>query len=415
MQIPYKKILIVLGFVVVVVGIGFLIYFLFFKPAVSPPETEEPGVITVGQLPSGTPPTDLTPEEKQAIFQKTSEKITKIPAEAEADQIDQVAQGGLTKTTTLTYDTTPTYKIASAGNLHTYNSDTGNFYKLSHDGTKQLLTNKVYKNVKNLDWSPNDKEAILEFPDGSNILFNFEKDVQVTLPKSWTDFDFNPSGNKIIFKDLDENPEYNWLAVANPDGSGQSYIDHIGNKKHLIINEWSPNNQVVGLFKAEGTGVTTEIQMIGQGDDKFQSFNAKGFGFKPQWSPTGDKILYSAYSVASNMDAYLYVVDTSPGTIGYNHKKINLKTWADKCTFANNSTVYCGVPKDLPEAAGPVPEIADNTPDYVYKIDLDSGQTSFIAELEYNHAMDNLHVSDDGKYLYYTDKQTQSLHYIQLK
>jgi len=415
MQIPYKKILIVLGFVAVVVGLGILIYVLFFKPAISPLPKEEPGVITVGQLPTGAPPeTILTAEEKQAIFQKTAKKITKIPAELE-EKIDAFAQGGLTKTTTLTYDTTPIFKIANTGNLHTYNADTGNFYKISHDGTKKLLTNKVYKNVQNLNWSPNDQEVILEFPDGSNILFNFQKDLQVTLPKSWTEFDFNSSGSKIVFKDLDENPEYNWLAVANPDGSSQSYIDHIGEKKHLIINKWSPNEQMLGFFKAEGTGVTTEIQFIGQGDDKFQALHAKGFGFQPQWSPTGDKILYSAYSSPSNMNAYLYIVDTSPGTIGYNHKKINLKTWADKCTFADNTTVYCGVPQDLPEGAGPVPEIADNIPDYVYKINLNTGQTSFIAELEYNHAMDNLHVSDDGKYLYYTNKQTQSLHYIQLK
>ncbi|MBI5254449.1 hypothetical protein HY932_01565 [Candidatus Falkowbacteria bacterium] len=417
LQISLKKILLIFGFILIVAVIGFLIYYLFFTSAgqitlpTAPTEEE-----ISGQALGGLPAKDLAKlsEKKMAEQFAAEKKITKVAAPTGAKP-DSIAKGGITAVKTLSFDLTPSFRVTKTGGLYSYDANSGAFYKITAAGDKELLTDKIYKNVKNITWANNDNQAVLEFPDGSNILFNFQTGQQTTLPKSWQDFSFSPAGDKIVFKDMDPNPEYSWLAIANPDGSGQKYIDNMGDKANNVLPNWSPNGQVVALFKSSGTGITTKIQMVGQNQENFQAFDAKGLGFKYDWSPAGDKILYGTYNPVENMDPCLYIVNASPTTVGYNHKKINLKTWVNKCTFGDNDTAYCAVPKELPDYAGTTPEIADSIPDYVYKIDLTTGMTSFIAEPEYNYTIDKMTVSPDGEYLYFVDKQTNTLHSIQLK
>ncbi|MFH0814647.1 MAG: hypothetical protein V1902_00945 [Candidatus Falkowbacteria bacterium] len=416
-QIPVKKLLLIFGFIIIVGVIGFFIYYLFFTGAgPTTPSTTLTEEEISGQALGKLPAKDLTKVSTQKAAEQfaAEKKITKVAA-PEGKKPDSIAKGGITAVKTLSFDITPSFRVTKTGGLYSYDASSGAFYKITSTGDKELLTDKIYKNVKNIVWANDDDQAILEFPDGSNILFNFKTGQQTTLPKSWQNFSFSPAGDKIVFKDLDPNPEYSWLAIANPDGSGQKYIDNVGDKAMYVFPEWSPNGQVIALFKSGGTGITTKIQMIGQNQENFQAFDAKGLGFKYDWSPAGDKILYSTYNPVENMDPCLYIVNASPTTVGYNHKKINLKTWVNKCAFGDNDTAYCAVPKELPANAGTTPEIADSIPDYVYKIDLTTGMTSFIAEPEYNYTIDKMTVSPDGDYLYFVDKQTNTLHSIQLK
>ena len=43
----------------------------------------------------------------------------------------------------------------------------------------------------------------LEFPDGANVLYDYVNDKQITLPKTWTDFQFSANESQIAFKDLE--------------------------------------------------------------------------------------------------------------------------------------------------------------------------------------------------------------------
>jgi Tol biopolymer transport system component len=417
-QLPIRKIILVIGFILFVAVIGFFLYYLFFAAPTTtetPLPTEEQTAGGAAQLGILSGKQGATVSGGTALEKAIAEnKITKI-APAGGAKADELAKGGITAVKTISFDSIPSFHVAKNGAIYSYDENTGIFYKVNAAGEKEALNDKVYKNVANTIWSPTDDRAILEFPDGSNILFNLKTGQQTTLPKSWADFSFSPNGDKIVFKDLDANPEYSWLAIASPDGSGQAYIDNIGEKAAQVLPNWSPNGQVVALFKGGGTGITTEIQMVGANKENFQSFDAKGLGFKYQWSPTGDKILYSTYNPVDNMDPYLYIVDAGANTVGYNHKKINLKTWVNKCSFGDNNTAYCAVPKELAPNAGPAPESADSTPDYIYKVDLTTCTTSFIAEPEYNYTVDKITISPDGTFLYFTDKQTNTLHSIKLK
>ncbi len=69
----------------------------------------------------------------------------------------------------------------------------------------------------------------------------------------------------------------------------------------------------------------------------------EGRDFREKWSPTGQKMLYSVYSIRSNFKPELWIVNAEGNNIGTGRKLLNLSTWADKCTFADDRFVYCAV------------------------------------------------------------------------
>lgn len=417
-NLNWKKLSIAIGFVFVVVGTGYAIYFLFFQPAITPtPTMEKP---ELGQLPSpkeGAPFAEIAPKPGVGIKPevKPEKPITKIPAVA-VKKVDEIAKGGITKVATLNYQPTSVLTLNATGeSAITYDAKDGRFYAIDANSDKQQLNDRVYKNVQNISWSPQKEQAIMEFPDGTNVLYNFASDKQITLPKDWTEFSFNKSGNQIAFKDLNANPEYQFLAVANADGSGQKYIEYIGDDVNNFKIDWSPNGQIVAQYKTGKSVNTSKLFFLGQHGENFKAITVNGYGVQTKWAPNGDKLVYNSYSVSSENKPQLYVVDAAGNNIGYNHNSVKLSTWIDKCAFSGESTLYCAVPKKMPEGAGLVPALADNTPDYIYKVDLETGVKSFIAEPEFDYTIDKMQVSEDGSTLYFTDKSTQELHMMKLK
>jgi len=116
-----------------------------------------------------------------------------------------------------------------------------------------------------------------------------------------------------------------------------------------------------------------EILLVGLNGENFKSFVAEGLGFQPQWSPTGKKLLYSVYSNTSDFKPEIWVVNSYGQEIGSGRNNLQINTWADKCTFANDDTLYCAVPKSMPTGAGINPAVAAGSTDTLYKIDLKSG------------------------------------------
>jgi hypothetical protein len=103
-----------------------------------------------------------------------------------------------------------------------------------------------------------------------------------------------------------------------------------------------------------------------------------------------------------------------PELIGTGRNKFEIKTWADKCTFASESTVYCAVPETLETGTGFLPNLADNTPDNFYKIDLQKGTQELIAQPLFPTTVDKMIVSEDAKTLYWLEKNSAQLKEMKL-
>lgn len=417
-KFTWKTILLIIGFIILVAIIGFAIYYLFFRVTITPPAEEiseeqltQLPIPEKGEIVTGEPEISVTPETKEA----PTKIITRAPVSPETP-INEVASGGVTVVTDLDYTvTTSISRDASGQNIITYNPDSGQFSSLTRTGQKQLLTQKTFPNVETITWAKKSQKAILEFPDGSNILYDFENDRQITLPTTWTEFEFNSDENQIAFKDMDINPEKRFLAIASPDGSNQKYVEYLGTAADDVSVLWSPNNQVIATINKGGSSNFTEIQFIGQNNENFKSLEVNGQGVQMQYTPDSQRLIYSAHNSYTDNKPVLYIVDAAGDSIGQNHNNLNLHTWADKCTFADSSTVYCSVPKEMPQGAGWFPELAEEFGDYIYKIDLTTGSTSFLAEPEYEYSIEQMTISEDGTTLYFTDTTTQTVHKIKIK
>lgn len=400
-----KKILAALGLLVVAGGAGFGLYRIFFY---RPPERPAPSP-RVGEL--------VAP----GAFPTAGEAVPRAAVTAggrELPTASSVARGGPTFTSAVDARTLTAAALSTDGrSLAAYDSQDGKFYRITPEGTRELLSQKVFFNVQDVEWAPNRERAILEYPDGANIYYDFETDTQVTLPKHWETFDFSSDGTKIAAKSIGFNQEQNWLVVANPDGSLARPVEHLGQNAHKVIVEWSPAGQVVG-FSQTGEPVgdeAQEIYLLGPNGENYKSLIVDGFGFEPKWSPTGEKLLYSTHSSTFDSKPMLWVVEGTPGNIGKNRQLLGLNTWADKCTFPDAATLVCAVPLELEAGAGYDKTISYNTPDRFVQIDLTTGLKADLATPVEATAAWDLQVTADGEYLIYTNKITGLTEKVQLK
>ena len=412
-SINRKKILIIVGFISLIISLGFLLYITFFSqmidtPINTPIATSSSGV---GGLP-------IADDGSQNIISSNEDSYTQKNQNNNTQKLiaSDVARGGLTKTTQLNKTRSSDVVLSSNGkNIQYYNNDDGKFYYIDSNGKIDSMSDKVFHNVEKTTWSSDGNQAILEYPDGSNIVYSFDTGKQVTLPKHWEDFEFSSNGNKIAMKSIGLDPSNRYLAIANSDGSKTKIIDKIGNNADDVYPSWSPNDQVVALF-TEGIDFNRqEVFFIGQNGENFKSTVIEGRGFQPQWSPSGEKLLYSVYSSDNEMKPSLWLVNSQGEQIGSERKSLRIETWAEKCNFHSASEIYCAVPNKLEEGAGLFPELAKNTTDKLYRIDVNTGAKKLIAIPENDYNVSNIIISDDGKYLYFTDEKTSRIHKINLK
>ena len=418
MELNYKKIGLLIGFVALVAVLGFLIYFLFFRAA---PATVTPGSEVTstgaGQLPSagiGAGGGEVIPG--GGSLPSGSEVATETTGAQTKPQPDAVAAGGLTQTTSLSDAPTlaPTLGANGSDMLY-YNKNDGKFYRSNQNGTAFLLSDKTFFDVQNVTWAPDKQKAVIEYPDGANIVYNFQTDQQYSLPAHWKDFDFSPDSARIVAKSIGSDPDTRWLMVANDDGSQAQALEPIGDKDATVYPSWSPNNLSVATYSESIDFDRQRLYFVGLNHENFKSTVIEGRGFEEQWSPAGESLLYSVYNSGTQLKPTLWVVDAKGESIGAGRTDLNLQTWAHKCTFADSATLYCAVPNSLPEGAGLFPELAQQSVDSLYKVNLKTGAQTLVAVPDGNYNMENITVSADGSTLYFSDALSGRLRTIRLK
>ncbi len=411
----YKKLFILSGFIAAVLFFGYLLYAVFFKPIPPAPPTDESGIATVtpaGALPTAEERTRRELGENAAPFKRNR---LPVPTGNAIGGADETANGGLTKVSQLNDAASLSASLDADGYVRYYNKNDGKFYRVDNNGKITPLTDKIFHSVKNVVWSPNKKKAILEYPDGANIIYDFSTNKQITLPKHWKDFDFSPNGKQIVMKSMGDDPDNRWLAIVNDDGSKTRAIEPLGEKDATVYPSWSPNGQTVAMYTEGIDFDRQEVFFVGLNNENFKSTTIDGRGFQPKWQPSGNQLLYSVYSSKTDLKPNLWIVNARGESIGSGKKNLNVETWADKCAFAGDTSLYCAVPENLEEGAGLFPELAKNTKDNLYKIDTRTGMKKLVAVPDGSYNMSDIIISDNGKYLYFTDETTGKLYKIKLK
>lgn len=406
-----KKILLIAGFVIVVVGIGFAIYFTFFRQVFGPAGNENVNNADNANAANRLPNIN----ENRAVNRNQNINVNgqTLP------EISDVAKGGPTWVTEVTNQPVDQGAPASDGIGYVYYDPlTYKFYKVFPNGQRVEISSQEFYDVQNVSWSPDRNRAILNYPDGSNIYHDFQTGASVTLPKEMREPEFTKSGDKIAYKYVGDEDE-SWLAVASPNGSNQQIVESLGDRADRVEVNWSPDSQVVGVYR-ESIGINEEeIYFIGQHGENFKSFTVDGAGFTGSWSPDGNKLLYSVYNADSDYKPTLHVVDSRGDSIGLNNTDLEINTWPDKCAFGSGA-LYCAVPSALPDGAGMSRDLGLVTDDNIYEIDLETGQKTLLA-IPYDpdsygsYTVEKPYLSAGEDTLYFRSGRTGKLEQIRLK
>lgn len=449
-----KKILTIIGFIAFTILAAIMIWFLFFKttddgsvidnnsnnnnnnqnqgnltPSGNNTNNGKPIEVDNGQ--NNTGDTTLTPDQIKDIINKNNgqdlnnivtggkgntNNVTDLPKDN-----SNIANGN--KVLTNNVVTSPTLSSSISGNSLVYfNKNDGGFYKLDPNiGKTVLMTDDKFKGAKDITWSPNSNKVIIEFPDGSNVTYDFINKKQYTLPTSWYSFSFQKDSDKIAF--MIDSKIYNerWLSVANPDGSGFSAIEPLGNNADKVIVSYSPNEQMIAFSAtADPVGVyQQQMFIVGLHGENFKALNIQGRGFHPLWSPKGNKLVYDSFSDENGYAPNLWVANATSSTIGTSNKSLGVATWISKCAFdASGVNLYCGVPRaPLPAGSGLFPDTLDDAGIYddIYKINVSTGMSTLIAKPVPDIAVESLEVSSDSSMIYCKDKRTGNIYSIRLK
>ncbi|MFA5188487.1 MAG: hypothetical protein WC460_03955 [Patescibacteria group bacterium] len=407
-----KKILLVILFVVVTLLLALAIYYLFFRPIISPPTITGPIVTppsTIG-LPTIPPALNLNIPPTVSIPPGLRPEIPSLPLTPSGPSTPAIAyqaNGGITSFQTLINTPAKSPALATNGkDLIYYDSTTGYFYDLTPDGQKQFFSDQIFKNVSNAIFAPNKQKAILEYPDGSKLIYDFNQNKSVTLPSHWKDFVFSPDSTKIAFKDMRVDPENRFLAIADSNGGNYKEIERLGEEDEYVYTTWSPNNSYVALARSPLDGDRSEVLPIGLNGENYASLIVEGRDLRFAWTPSGNKLVYSVFNSQSNYNPELWVVNSSPDILGTGRNNLDLQTWADKCVFSSENIIYCGVPRTLEMGSGFSPDMANSTPDDIYKIDISTGAKQLLAQPLFPTTIDKMIVSTDGKTLYWLEKNT---------
>lgn len=397
-----KRSLLIIGFVLVTLSIAFALYYFFFRAR---PEPGAPGVITpppIGGLRPGQPSSGsatTTPTGPGGLPKTTGVSIPGLPKGVPTAPRSRVIREEVTRSLAL-----------GRNGLRSYNPADGRFYRISEDGQATALSNQTFYDVEKIDWANSADKAVLSYPDGSNILYDFETDKQYTLPRHWEDFGFSPNDDKLISKSIGNNEDNRFLVVSNPDGTSARPIESMGTNQDKVHVSWSPNNQVVAYsFTGEPLGFDRQsIILVGQNQENFKALVVEGRGFIPSWSPSGQNLLYSVYNSSDGYAPTIWISGAAGDEVNANRRNIGLNTWADKCAWQSESVAICGVPIRLPQGAGLQRDIARGIPDAIYRVNMETGELVNLGTSG-NASVSNIVVSQDGSKAFFTDETTGRL------
>lgn len=364
-----------------------------------PPINEGQGGSVVGD----EGPTTLVPEESIPQTQT---------------QPDTVAAGGRTTVESIVPERAA-FNTITAGGFHYYSISDERFYRISQNGGELIqLSPDLFPQVQNVSWAGSGNAAILEFPDGSNIYYNFTTGVRATLPKEAREFSFAPDEKNIAYEYIGQSVDDRYIVTSDVTGQGQRVIEPIGRESLNVSINWSPNSQVVATFRKPTNGTGEEVFFIGQNGENFLSLETGGLGFEGAWSPEGKQMLYSVYSEGTNYNPVLHIAGAEGDSIGLNNRSLRLQTWPDKCVFQSESLLYCAVPLNLEQGSGIYPELSASTVDSIYKIDLTNNSQTLIAfpesESQSSFLITKMMLSEDGRELFFTDLTNGQIHQLRL-
>ena len=389
------KIVLKLGGLALIVGlVGVLIVYVAFQGAPqvpdepTPPSVDEESVTT---LPGSGDfaDRDLT---------EPTDTVSDLP-------VSDVADGGPVLTVQLTSSSIESPALTNGGQISYYDKRDGKFYTIDKNGNVVSLSSSVFPQADSIVFSNSGDQAAIEFPDGSNILYNFSTEKQTTLPSHWEDFAFSSDGSEVAGKSIGTDPSNRAIVITSSDGSQTQVVAGLGNHADDVTVQFSPSNDIVAFSEtgsAQSSFGREEIYLIDREGEAVGSLIVDGAQFSGLWAPDGTHLLYSVAETTNERPTLWYTIGSGPG-IGSERRSIPLETWVEKCTFKDETFIICAVPNEVVDNSG-FDHRFITSPDSLYQINVTTGRGGLLAIPVFDTQMFNLSVSDDKSTLFFTDE-----------
>ncbi len=413
----FKKILLIILFILVIIVVSFLLYGIFFKKQEIPIDTGLGG--PMGSLP-------IIGEGEIGIRGAEGEISSAEDIFVQREQIDDIAKGGFTNSKEIVSKNIKSPDFSNINNaLVYYDRENQTFYRINDDGSVFKMSDNKFYSVVDVVWSPTKNQALIEYPEDENVpynkvLYDFDKDRALTsFQKEMKDFNFSSNGEKISAKWIGDYEDFNYIVSCDIDGNNFKFIEPIVDKSRDVQTIWSPDAEVLATYREAIDGDRQEIFFINENNKNLNSLVVDGRGFEVTWSPKGDKILYSVFKSQTDYNPTLWIANGQGDGLGSGKRYVGLNTWIDKCDFSQNNgnLVYCAVPDYLPTGSGWYPELADNVPYHIYRIDINTGRKEKVADPIISGArvtIDEIYLGNNDQILYYTSASDGHLYSIDL-
>jgi len=280
-----------------------------------------------------------------------------------------------------------------------------------------------------------------------------------TIPKVYEVF-FEEKGESLVLRYLNDNKEIEsyYADIIKEENKEEGFLEGLFLQKDIYeISVSFDKNRVFYLSKTKNgvTGIKSDFD----GKNKTQIFNFTFTEWLTQWA--NDKYIYITTKPTQSVEGYMYSLGVKNGTMekifgGINglttlasnsgdtvlysessnsgfltgvygveskgFERISLTTLPEKCVWSNdNITVYCGVPVDF--SRGEYPDewyqgLVSFT-DSMWKINTETGAFDFLIDpFEKNDVKIDaikLFLSEDEKYLFFTNKKDMTLWVLNLE
>src|SRR4030042_286236 len=186
--------------------------------------------------------------------------------------VARIAAGGDTAVLPMTENRVVGATLSADGQGVTfYDTTDSKFYTLSADGEYRLpLSQQEFYQVEEVYWSDDKSKAIIGYPDGSKILYDFSQNEQITLSPDIYEPDFS-ADDRVAYKYVTSESDDNWLIVSDINTAEGNLIDPLGENYDYVQVAWSPNNTVAALYSKPAGLNKSEVFFIGLQGENFLS------------------------------------------------------------------------------------------------------------------------------------------------
>lgn len=413
-----KTTFIILIFLLVILIVGFIIIFGKIGPQSDGGEGESGGNFLTNLLPfgdGGGSDNDVRPnvvdgnQNGGGGFQNITNSGQSL------QQLTKVAIAGYTATTTEN-GLTVRYMERSTGNIFDINMNSLNVGR---------ITNKTLPGVHELVWNDNSDAFVARYVDENDVIKTYQAKITQNstsspvevksidgffLEDGITFLTTDPTNSKFVYLSPNKLGAYGTISSFEAEGSEIIFESDFG---EWILN-WNNNDSMLATTKASyaAKGFAYEVDID---TGKFTKIFGDDYSFMTLPNDTNDRILYSKTDSKSVAPLSLFENGKTTSLI--------LPTLTEKCTWntKRHSIVYCGIPLKLQDAEYPdmwyqgVITFVDS----IVEIDTENISINLLSTPgeTFGETIDaiDLHVDEEGKYLFFTNKKDSTLWRLELE